>query len=102
MSAPSSDRAGIRQTVRALKSAGYRPAQVNDGEETISVTDCGEAKIIEALTATDQSWLYVTGADGTQSSWVYFVLGNDPEEVVCDYSTDLDPVIEPLYDKWEI
>lgn len=104
MSAPSSDRAAIRQTLRALKAAGYSPVTVNDGEETIKVWGATEAEVIEALTATDQAWLYVTAAAGPRGkqSWVFFVLGNDPEEVINDYTVDLDPVIDPLYEKWGI
>lgn len=104
MAAPSSDTAGIRQTIRALRAAGYAPTEVNDGEETIDVKGATEREIIEALTATDQSWLYVTNAAGPRGrrEWVFFVLGNDPEEVINDYTIALDPVIDPLYRKWEL
>ena len=100
MSAPSSDRAAIRQTIRALKAAGYSPIEVFDSEETIDVRGATEAEVIEALTATDESWLYVEPT--TSRSWLFFVLGNDPEEVINDYTMDLDPVIDPLFDKWGI
>lgn len=101
MSAPSSDRAAIRQTIRALRAAGYAPYQVNDGEEVTDVRGATENKIIEDLMATDQSWLFVAPAEGRRE-WVLFVLGNDPEEVINDYTVGLTDIIDPLFEKWEI
>lgn len=103
MSAPSTDRAAVRQTLRALKAAGYKTTTVWDGEESTKVWGATEAAVIEALMATDQAWLYVTQAEGLRGpkAVLLFVFGNDPEEVIADYSIDLDPVVEPLFDRWE-
>jgi hypothetical protein len=98
MGAPKTDEAGIRQVIRALVASGHTPFAVNDGEETIHVKN--ETEAIEAITAVDCAHLYVQLPDGKTNGWVFFVLGNDPEEVVCDYTTNLDPTVEALTAKW--
>lgn len=98
MSAPSTDTAGIRQVIRALRAAGHTLLLVDDGGEEITVTT--EKAAIEAITAVDQAHLYVTLPGGESTGWVFFVLGNDPDEVVCDYTTNLDPTIDDLTSSW--
>ena len=96
MSAPKTDEAAIRAIIRALRAAGWELDSVNDGEELIETRT--ESDAIEAITAVDQANLYVvkTGRTGR----VFFVLGNDPKEVACDYTTNLSDAIEPLTDTW--
>jgi CheY-like chemotaxis protein len=98
MTAPSSDRAGIRQTIRALRKAGYVLDFVDDGGEDVPVRT--ETEAIETITSVDDAWLHVTHPlEG--SSAVRFVMGNQPEEVVCDYGMRLDWVLAPLTDSWQ-
>jgi hypothetical protein len=100
MTAPSSDRAGIRQTIRALKAAGYRLDYVDDGGDYVKVKT--ETEAIDAILAVDDAWLYVTHTDpNLRTSGVRFVMGNQPEEVVCDYGMRLDWVLAPLTDSWQ-
>lgn len=99
MSAPSSDKAAIRQTIRALRSKGYVLDRVFDGEDDIPVAD--ETEAIAAITAVDDAYLWV--AEGTPTGpkgWVRFVMGNEPEEVICDHTIGLSPVLDPLTDGW--
>jgi len=99
MSAPSTDQAGIRQTIRALRAAGYELTEVFDGEDRVLVQT--EADALDAITAVEDAYLFVThSADPVPHTWVRFVLGNDPEEVVCDYTTNLEDVIGPLTESW--
>jgi hypothetical protein len=93
MSAPSSDRAAIRQVIRALRGANHTLTRVWDGEEFVPVSN--ERDAVEAIMATDESTLYVG------NEWVMFILGNEPFEVAADYSMGLENVIEPLFDRWE-
>ena len=95
MAAPSSDTAGIRQAIRALKADGWALAFVLDGEDDIPVT--AETEAIEAITAVDDAYLHVR--KGEARGWVRFVMGNDPDEVICDYTTNL-KVIDTLTDGW--
>jgi hypothetical protein len=96
VSAPSSDRAGIRQAIRAVRAAGWELSSVWDGEEVLAVRTEDEA--IEAVTAVDSATLNLTRDSDAGS--ILFVLGNDPEEVVCNYTTNLDPWIDRLIDSW--
>lgn len=100
MGAPSSDRDGIQQTIQALRAKGWHLVEVYDGEETIPVAIDTEA--IDAIMAVDEATLVV--AEGTphggQRGWVFFVLGNDPEEVICDHTINLSAAIDPLMDSW--
>lgn len=96
MSAPTSDKAGIRQTIRALRAAGWELDFVCNQEDDIPVKTEDEA--IQHITAVDEAFLNVKAYD--RRGHVFFVLGNSPDEVICDYTTNLSSVIEPLTDSW--
>lgn len=99
MTAPSTDQAGIRQTIRALKAAGYTLLEVWDGgDEMVKVKT--ETEAIDAIMAVDDAHLFVRTPDGDYNPWVRFVMGNDPEEVICDHETSLSPVLDPLTKEW--
>lgn len=98
MSAPSSDRAAATQVIRGLVNAGWFLEFVADGEEDVPVTTVDEA--LAAIFAVDMARLYVENTETGESGWVFFVLGNDPEEVVCDHTVNLSPAIDPICDKW--
>lgn len=87
MAKPKTDSAAIRATIRALKKAGYK-------KESMTL-------VIEAITAVDIAWLYVRSETDDKARWVYFVMGNDPEKVICDYTTNLEHVIGPLMESWD-
>ena len=98
MGAPSSDRAGIRQAIRALRNAGYTLDRVyNGGDDDEPVTT--ETEAIEELMATDDATLWIRNSAG-RGFGVYFVLGNSPDEVICDYHVSLSHVLDPLMDSW--
>lgn len=99
MSAPSSDQAGIRQVIRALRARGWVLNFVYDGEEEVKVKT--EQDAIDAIMAVDEATLVVN--EGTVTGprgWVFFVLGNDPDEVVCDHTINLSGVLDPLTEGW--
>lgn len=102
MSAPESDSAAIRQIIRALRKAGWELAYVDDREEQTKVKT--ESEAIETITGVDEAFLHVNrgkvGDLGPERGYVFFVLGNDPEEVACDYTINLSDVIDPLTDSW--
>jgi hypothetical protein len=100
MGAPSSDRAAIRQVIRALRKAGYTLPGGHNGEEPVTFEpDASEDTILAEMMACDDSTLYTVAPDGYESH-VYFVLGNDPEEVVCDHGVSLSPILDPLTESW--
>lgn len=99
MPAPKNDTVAIKQTIQALLKAGYKLSKVYDGEEDIPVTT--ETEATEAITAVDDATLWIgEGVGFLSAGWIRFVMGNDPDEVICDYTTNLDPVITPLMNEW--
>jgi hypothetical protein len=98
--APSSDRDGIVQTIRALKGSGWVLVGVYDGGDGIEAVST-EAEAVEAIMAVDDAFLYV--AEGTQTGlqrWVRYVMGNEPFDVICDHHVGLSSVLDPLTDGW--
>ena len=106
MPAPESDKAGVRQTIRALRKADHYVYAVTDGAGELFrfAPDASEDDIIAEVMSCDDGTLGVAlpGADPAEgpNSFVYFVYGNDPEEVVCDYGVSLEPVLGPLTEGW--
>lgn len=99
---PKTDEAGIRQAIRALRKDGWGLDWVYDGGEYVPVST--ESEAIDAITAVDDAVLQVRRhatdlGSGYESGWVRFVLGNDPDEVICDYTVNL-TVLDDLIDKW--
>lgn len=94
MSAPTSDKAGIRQVIHALKAGGWELDFVHDGEEDQIVST--ETEAVAAIVAVDDAFLNVKKREANgvvyEIGWVRFVMGNDPDEVVCDYTTNLTEV----------
>ena len=97
MSVPTTDSAAIRQVIRALRADGHTLVSVNDGGSRIPVTT--ESAALEAITSVDEAHLRVTLPSG-ESGWVFFVLGNAPDEVVCDHTVNLSPTLDALLDTW--
>lgn len=97
MTAPKDDRDGVLQTFRALIAAGWTEPSVWDGEEETRVTT--EAQAADIVMSVDQAHLHVKGPLGSQG-WVFFVLGNDPDEVICDHTVNLSEVLDPLTQGW--
>ena len=104
MSAPESDRAGVRQTIRALRAANHVITKVEDGAREIHQfnPDASEDDIIAEVMSCDEGWLIVQLPEGRErvESHVYFVYGNEPFEVICDHGVSLEPVLGPLMDTW--
>lgn len=96
MSAPTSDRGGIQQTIRALKAGGWELDYVNWGNDDVPVSN--EAQAVKEIMSVDMAWLYVKKGDET--GWVFFVLGNDPREVINDSTVNLLEAIDPMTNEW--
>lgn len=95
---PSNDREAISLIIDGLIERGVQPIGSRDGEgETLLYADKKSA--LDWLTSCDDSALDVRLPDGTLT-WVYFVLGNDPEEVACDMGVSLSPFIDPIIEPW--
>ena len=95
---PSTDKEAISLIIDGLTARGCTMVSTRDGEgEDLDYTDKDSA--LDWLTSCDDSSLDLTLPDG-ERSWAYFVLGNSPEEVVCDHHVNLSPFIDPITDPW--
>jgi len=97
MSTPTTDTAAMRQIIRALRASGHTLRFVYDGEDDVPVAN--ETEALEAINAVDQAYLHVTLPDGETTGYVFFVLGNDPEEVACDWTVNL-PDVDRVTESW--
>lgn len=88
-----------KRVVGDLLAAGFS-ITVNDGEEDILESSDDPFAILHAMfgaaTATDDNVLVVEHRTSPRSGWVRFVWGNG-EDCLPDYTTNLDPIIEPVY-----
>lgn len=102
MTAPSTDQAGVRQTIRALRNAKHTIFAVEDGAGEIHSfgPNASEDDLIAEVMSCDDGYLMVLLPDG-QEGHVYFVFGNEPFEVICDHSISLSPVLDPLTERWD-
>ena len=102
MAAPRDDKAGVKQTWQALHDAGYDVGvQDGAGEEFAGLSK--KDAVAEVMSCDEGFFVAMPKGETDQSKrdgWVYFVFGNSPEEVINDYTTNLDHVIEPLSKRW--
>lgn len=98
MAAPKNDKAGVKQTWDALNKAGYGIDVIDGAGERFKGLDKKEA--VAEVTSCDDGYFVVLDTDGEQVGWVLFVFGNEPEEVICDHTTNLSYVLDPLTEKW--
>jgi len=98
MGALKDDKAGVRQTYRALKNAGYTIV-VQDGADE-EFANLNETDAIAEVMSCDNGYFLVS-KDGEYVGWVWFVYGNEPFEVISDHTTNLAHVLDPLTRGWE-
>jgi hypothetical protein len=84
----------VKQIVGRALDKGYL-LSVDDGEDfPIQNSDDLEA-VMAGLGHCDDEWLIVSNADGKRIGAIYFVYGNDADEVVAD-CTDKPEILELL------
>lgn len=96
---PQSDREAISLIIDGLIERGVIPRGAVDGEGDFEEFTTTEAAV-DWITSCDDGRLDVTIPDTMTDTWVYFVLGNDPEEVAADYGVSLGEYIDPIIDPW--
>jgi hypothetical protein len=83
----------VKQCIEELLSHGYT-LSVNDGEKTTLAWCISRDTVFEAMDTTEEDYLYVHRPDEIEiMGWVRFIYGNAPEEVINDYSTNLEPFL---------
>jgi hypothetical protein len=86
----------VHELIKRLKAAGYTLAVDDGGDEEEKLND--EQEIVTAVFAVDEARLVVTKEGSNKISYVFLVMGNDGYDVICDYGTSLDPIMDPLLD----
>jgi hypothetical protein len=92
----------VRKTIATLLNAGYL-LNVNNGGETneLAAPTRRYFEIVDAMMQADDDRLLVyrqehTDAPIVRVGWIWFVYGNDGWDVVCDHTTNLDHIMEPI------
>lgn len=98
---PSNDREAIALILYGLEQRGCKVTEVAqdtwEPDDLTPVTSVSEA--VDLVMEVDEATVYVDRPDGG-GSFIYFVLGNEPEEVACDYGVSLSEFIDPITDPW--
>jgi hypothetical protein len=89
------ERQVARRAIAALLAAGHE-VSVHDGEEFALRRSRDPKAILGAMFSTDEDELISHGAKGVGPGWVKFVYGNDGWDVISDYTTNLEKVLEPV------
>lgn len=98
---PSNDREAISLILNGITKAGCTVSRVIDDtwnkDDITNVQSVREA--VDLLTGVDEGFALVDLPDG-DDGWIYFVLGNSPEEVACNHTVNLSEYIDPITDPW--
>lgn len=94
---PNSDREAVSLIIKGMLATGHKLMSVFDTEENIFVNT--EEEALDAIFAVDTAHLHLRLPNG-DTGWIWFVLGNDPEEVAADYTVNLDPHVDNIVSPW--
>jgi hypothetical protein len=89
------ERLMARAVIMSLLKPGYA-ISVYDGEEVVLRNSTNTDQILRKMFSTCEDYLFVHPTPETEGriGWVRFIYGNDPAEVVNDYTTNLESVLE--------
>lgn len=79
----------LARLYKAAEDAGDPIVSVDDGGENVEVTTIRE--VYDNVFNLDESRLYTE-----RGRMVYIVMGNEPYELFCDYSSSLEDIINPI------
>jgi hypothetical protein len=90
-----------RSLIKRLQDLGFTIRSGDNGEERCKF-DGNLDGFLRNLLACDEGHLYVSNRAGRKLT-LFFVLGNSPGELICDYTDDaeLDYALEAHYNAWE-
>lgn len=99
---PRDDKDGVEQTWDAIVAAGYDVGvQDGAGEEFYGLDK--DRAVAEVMSCDDGFFVVMPKGETDQrkrEGYVYFVFGNSPEEVINDYTTNIEHIIDPLSKRW--
>lgn len=99
MGAPKTDMSAIKIALNRLDSAGWKPYAVDQHDDEVNVNSVYDA--VKHVMEVDEAFVLVQHRETGKTGWVFFVLGNDPEEVICNHTVNLSEVLDPLMEEWE-
>lgn len=96
MTTPKSDHAAIWKFISALKKGGWKAIKITDPEFVVVTGDSPKAIADLIASSYDEAVLWFSNKEieNGRMQWVYFVLGNSPEEVVCNYSAGIEEFVK--------
>jgi hypothetical protein len=91
-----------RSLLEKLQKHGLVIHSVDNGEYRTKLADTTMDKFIEDCMACDEAWLSVVAPDGKRKT-IYLVYGNNPGELMCDYTVcaQLDAVCDEHSESWD-
>lgn len=93
------ERAVVSEVLYAASRAGWRACQTDMGDGPVQTR--GVRAAMAEVFACDDGRVYLRHVQTGEGAWVYIVLGNDGWDCISDYSTNLTPIIEPIYKRIE-
>ncbi|MNX89700.1 hypothetical protein D3C86_1217210 [compost metagenome] len=101
------EKEGLVKIIEGMRSRGWQPTQVFDGEEYIALEPGQDAaSIVEECSSTDDSTLIFNGISPSRRGSLYLVWGNSPSELVADnsighgFDVDLDETLRDVFPGW--
>ena len=97
----------MKSLLAKVQTAGFKILAVDDGEESTGFRDMGKREALraatEAATATDEAYVAVQDEKFGNKATLYIVLGNEPCELLTDFTVNatLEIVAQQHYDEWE-
>lgn len=86
----------VKAALDIFLEAGFR-ISVHDGEEVTLSKSRVRKDIVKAMFTTDEDSLFLYKPDGgARYGWIHFIYGNDGHDVICDYSCNLEELVEPV------
>jgi hypothetical protein len=91
----------VRSLIKTLKDNNFQIISGSDGEESFKFDTTSRKEFLESVTACDEGYLKVRYNEKNYT--LFLVYGNEPGEVICDYSSHpaLDQVVDAHYEKWQ-
>lgn len=91
-----------KSLLKSLQKRNITLLSVDNGETETNFAETTPAKFVNEMMACDEAHLYVQTPDGKKHV-LYLVYGNDPGELVADYSIspELDAAVNEHYNTWE-
>ena len=96
----------VSSLINKLQKNGYKIYGVNDSKDMVKIDQnhsnlVARKKAVDVIDSVDESILVVIKDKNTFG--LFIVLGNDPEELVADYSSndDLERIVDEFISCWE-